>query len=539
MDDPPAVTTADPRPPGDGEPAAAGTAGGAGDAGGVSGAGDNGAGDDGAGGGGAGGGGGGGGTDLARESVWGPRYRRLTVGMLLTVTLVAFESMAISTVMPRVSDDLGGLGLYGWVFSGFFLGSLLGIVVAGQLTDTRGARWPFATALVLFAGGLVAGGAAPSMAVLVVCRVVQGIGAGGVSAIAVASVGRAYPPAVRPRMFAVFSTAWVVPGLVGPVAASSLTELLTWRSVFWGLLPFVVVAAVMTAPVLERTARRTAHAVAGAAVSDGAGPVGGAAVSDGAGPVGGAPGRRSRGGDALVLVTGVGLVLGGSGAPSPVVGGALVVAGLGPAVWAFVRLVPRGTVRLRQGMPAAVAVRGLQTFAFFGTSAFVSLALTEARDGSTWLASVALTASTVSWTAGSWLQQRVVLVRGPRWLVQRGLGLVAAGVVGMVAGLHAPVGVAIPLWALAGLGMGLSYSPLSVTVLAEAEPGREGSASASLQLCDVLGQSLGTGLAGVFVALGEARDWATTTSLDLAFGLTLAVALAGALAATRLPRRLH
>ncbi len=57
---------------------------------------------------------------------------------MLTITLVAFESLAIATVMPVVSDDLGGLGLYGWVFSGFFLGSLLGIVLAGWAADRRG-----------------------------------------------------------------------------------------------------------------------------------------------------------------------------------------------------------------------------------------------------------------------------------------------------------------------------------------------------------------------------------------------------------------
>jgi hypothetical protein len=86
--------------------------------------------------------------------------------------------------------------------------------------------------------------------------------------------------------------------------------------------------------------------------------------------------------------------------------------------------------------------------------------------------------------------------------------------------------------------MGLSYSPLTVTVLGLATPGREGNASSSLQLSDVLGQSLGTGLAGVFVALGEARGWATGSSLDLAFTMTLAVAVAGAVAAGRLPRQL-
>src|SRR4051795_2148399 len=89
-----------------------------------------------------------------------PGRRRLTVGLVLTITLVAFESLAIATVMPAVQEDLGGLSLYGWVFSGFFLASLVGIVVTGILTDRRGPGVPFGVGLVLFAAGLTAGGLA-------------------------------------------------------------------------------------------------------------------------------------------------------------------------------------------------------------------------------------------------------------------------------------------------------------------------------------------------------------------------------------------
>ncbi|MEO7572072.1 MAG: MFS transporter, partial [Acidimicrobiales bacterium] len=151
---------------------------------------------------------------------------------MLTITLVAFESLAIATVMPVVAADLGGLGLYGWVFSGFFLGTLLGIVVAGQLADERGTALPFALGLALFSVGILIGGLAPSMGVLVAGRVLQGIGAGAIPAVAYTTVGRAYPAAVRPRVFAVFSTAWVVPGLIGPAASTGIAHAVGWRGVF-------------------------------------------------------------------------------------------------------------------------------------------------------------------------------------------------------------------------------------------------------------------------------------------------------------------
>ena len=241
----------------------------------------------------------------------------------------------------------------------------------------------------------------------------------------------------------------------------------------------------------------------------------------------------------MVLVGGVALVLGGLGAHQLGLAVALVVAGALPAVWAFVRLVPEGTVRLHPGLPAAVAARGILTFAFFGTDAYVSLAVTDAHDADTWVAGLALTGATLAWTTGAWVQQRLVVQHGPRWLVRRGMAVIAVGIVGMIVALGSvPVGATVLAWTIGGLGMGLSYAPISVTVLGSAAPGQEGRASASLQLTDVLGVALGTGLVGVFVALGEGRDWATGSSLTIGFVVTLAVAVGGVVAAGRLPRRL-
>jgi MFS family permease len=443
------------------------------------------------------------------DGVWAPGRRRLTAGLVLTVTLVAFESLAIATIMPLVADDLGGLGLYGWVFSGFFLGSLLGIVVAGQLADRRGTRMPLALGLALFSVGLVVGGLAPTMAVLVLGRVAQGMGAGVVPAVAYTSVGRAYPASLRPRVFAVFSSAWVIPGLAGPAAAGAIEHASSWRFVFLALLPLVALAAAMALPALSGTAP---------------------------GVEGGADRAEGRIGWALLLVVGVALVLAGLGASNLVAAVALVALGGPVAARAFLRLVPEGTVRLRTGLPSAVAARGLLTFAFFGTDAFISLALTDALDQPTWVAGLTLTLSTLAWTAGAWMQERLVVERGPRWLVRRGMAVIAVAIAGTIAGLSLVPAVVVVAWTLAGLGIGLCYAPISVTVLGTAPAGEEGRASASLQLTDVLGVSLGTGIAGVFVAAGEAADWGTATSLQLGFLVTLAVAAGGAWAAGRLPR---
>jgi MFS family permease len=440
---------------------------------------------------------------------WAPHRRRLSIGLVLTVTLVAFEALAVSTVLPVVSDDLGGIGLYGWVFSAFFLGGMLGIVTAGRLADQRGTAVPYALGLALFAVGLVVGGLAPSMGVLVAARVAQGIGAGAIPAVAYTSVGRAYPAALRPRVFAIFSTAWVVPGLVGPAASSGIAHAIGWRGVFLALLPLVALAAVITLPALTRSVEHLD---------------------------GDADRTSGRTGPVLTLIAGVAAVLVAIGGAPIGAAVALVVVGVPVAVAGFVRLVPEGTLRLAPGIPAAVAVKGMLTFAFFGADAYVSLTLQDVRDQDTWVAGMALTLTTIAWTAAAWVQERWIHRVGPRRVVRLGLLLVAIGVALLLGALGPlPVWAATVVWSIAGFGIGLAYSPISVVVLGLAEPGHEGSASAAVQLCDVLGTALGTGVGGAAVAVADSQGWAIASGLRIGFAVTLAVALAGAMAARRLP----
>jgi MFS family permease len=159
--------------------------------------------------------------------LWSPGRRALTIGLILNVTIVASEALAVSTIMPIVADDLaaGSRDLYGWVFSSFLLGSLVGIVIAGTLIDRGSLVIPFVLGLGMFAGGLLVGGLAPSMEVLVGARLLQGLGAGAIPAVAYVSIGRALPEHLRPMMFATLSTAWVIPGVVGPALAGIVADL--------------------------------------------------------------------------------------------------------------------------------------------------------------------------------------------------------------------------------------------------------------------------------------------------------------------------
>jgi MFS family permease len=437
-------------------------------------------------------------------SLWSPERRNLTVGLVLTITLVAFEALAVSTVMPIVARELHGIELYGWVFTAFMLGSLIGIVLVGGLIDRRGLGGPFAAGIGLFATGLIVGGLAPSMPVLVAARFVQGLGAGAVPPIAYVAIGRSLPEHLRPQMFATLSTAWVLPGVVGPAIAGFVGETLGWRWVFLGLLPLIVLSASIAFPAVRRIGPDPTDA-------------------------GNAATLRDRAPLAFLVAIGTGLLLAGLTS-----GNELLVVGLGIlggaiAIYALRRLTPAGTLRAARGLPAAVLMRGILTFAFFAVDAYVALALVEWRGLSATQAGITLTAATVSWTAGSWTQARYAHRYPPERFVRMGLVVLVVGLASFSVVLLPDVSpwVSLPTFGLAGYAMGLAYSPLALIVLREAPTAEQGRASAAISLTDSLGTALGTGITGALVAASVRGTGDPAMGLALGFAVAVVIALVG------------
>jgi MFS family permease len=451
-----------------------------------------------------------------RDSLWRADRRALTLGLVLTITLVGFESLAISTVMPIVASELGGLELYGWVFSAFFLGSLIGIVVVGGVIDRGGLAIPFATGLGLFAVGLLIGGLSPSMPILVGARFLQGLGAGTIQPIAYVAIGRTLPESLRPRMFATLSTAWVLPGVIGPAIAGTVGDTVGWRYVFLGLLPLIVLAGALTLGAL--------HAIADVP------PPGAPARSDA---------RRGRLPLAMVVALGSGLLTVGltTGLLVPTV--VLSVVGLALGIFALRRLTPPGTLLARPVLPAAILLRGVLTCAFFGVDAFVALTLVEWRSLSATEAGLALTAATISWTAGAWIQARGATRWPTHWFVRLGFAVTVTGLAGMLLVLRQDVSwlVALGAFGIAGLGMGLAYSPLALIVLREASPETQGTSTSALSLTDSLGTALGTGLTGALVAASLRSTGQPAAGLAAGFAVSVAIGLGGLALTSRLRPR--
>jgi MFS family permease len=439
--------------------------------------------------------------------LWSAARRPLTVGLVLTITLVAAEALAVTAAMPIVARDLGGLELYGLVFSAFLVGSLVGIVVSGSLIDRRGVLLPFVLGLSLFTIGLMLAGAATSMPMLIAARLIQGIGGGAIPPIAYVAIGRSLPEHLRPRMFATLSTAWILPGLLGPGIAGFIAEAFDWRWIFFGLLPLIAVSGAMAYRGLRSLVPAT-PAREGSAASD----------------AGGTTTSRIR--DGLIVSVGVTIVTAGLASDSMVLLGALGAAGLLVTIWAFTRLAPPGTLRAARGYPTAVLLRGMLTFAFFAVDAYVTLLLVEVRGWSAAAAGLALTAATVSWTAGSWTQARLSERFAHERFVRVGFPVVAAGIGGMALILvpAVPAWLAVPIFAVGGFGMGLTYAQFALIVLRDVPREAQGAVTSGLTLSDTLGTTLGLSLAAAFVSA------AVRSGAGPAPGLALAIA-AGTLAA--------
>jgi MFS family permease len=449
-----------------------------------------------------------------QRTAWSQGQRLLTAGLVFMVTAVAFEGLAIPTVLPATLADLGGLALYGWAFSAFWLTNLVGITLAGLEADRRGPLRPFAAGTILFAVGLAVAGLAPSMPWVVAGRAIQGLGAGAIGSITYVAIARGYVAEAQPRMIAITSSAWVVPGLVGPALAGYITQQTSWRWAFLGLAPLLPLAALAVAGPMARLR------VAQPAAADPGGSVG-----------------RVR--DALQLSLGAAALLSALTAP-PFVGIPVAIVGMVIARPPLIRLLPPGTLSARPGRGAAIAVLALVSVSFFGVEAFVPLAVSSIRGMGPIAGGLALTTAAVTWAGGSWLQARLAPRRSRRTVVAAGLGLVLLGIaLETLVPLTAvpPVEMAAFAWAVAGLGMGLAYSTTTLVTIETAPRGEEGAASAAVQLSNTLGIALGTGLAGGVVALGASTVIGLVPGIAIA-NMLMIVAGAAALAIVgRIPDR--
>ncbi|HKU35539.1 MAG TPA: MFS transporter, partial [Paenarthrobacter sp.] len=190
-------------------------------------------------------------SDTSTAGILRRPYLLATVGTCALVFLSAFESLAVTTIMPVVSRDLNGASLYALAFAGPLATGVMGMVGAGNWSDRRGPRAPLYASVALFVAGLLIAGTALTMEMLVLGRLVQGLGGGAMTVALYVLVARIYPPVLHAKIFAAFAASWVVPSLVGPFAAGVVAQLSSWHWVFLGVVGLVVPALAMVVPAMR------------------------------------------------------------------------------------------------------------------------------------------------------------------------------------------------------------------------------------------------------------------------------------------------
>ena len=438
--------------------------------------------------------------------ILGRPYRWVTVGMMAMILLAAFEALAVTTVMPTISRELDGGDLYALAFSGPLAVGVVGMVVAGNWSDRSGPRRAIFATVFSFAGGLLIAGLAINMPMLVLGRLISGLGGGGLTVALFVLVARVFPERLHPRVFAAFAAAWVIPSLVGPLIAGIVAETVGWRWVFLGVVVLVMLAMFMVVPVMRgfpsvqsvepwQVSRILWSLLAAVAVL----------IASLAGHASGA----------FVWVLSLGAVL--------------------VALVALRPLLPLGTLRAAVGLPTIILLRGVVAGAYFASETYLPYFFTSQYGLTPALAGLALSVAGLSWAGASWLQGKYSARISDVASIRLGTALVLFAVlVALGCSIFAlPAVFAIVGWVFAGAGMGAMYPRMSVAMLRLSEPAKQGFNSSALAISDSTGAAVTLALtAAVFATLGGSASGASAGSGDVVnvLAFTGCFALSGVLA---------
>jgi MFS family permease len=416
-------------------------------------------------------------TDTSEvTSIWDRRRIWVTSGAVALIFLGAIEALAVTTVMPIVSDALDGGALYAVAFSGTLATSVIGMVAAGAWSDSRGPRGALYVAVSLFLAGLLISGLAVTMHQFLLGRLVQGLGAGGQTVALYVVVARLYPPQLHGRIFAAFAAAWVVPSMIGPFLAGAVAEHIHWRWAFLGV-------AALTAAAFAIIAVRLRGVHLGH----------------------GEPQDRRVVGIRLLLAVVVALLavlIGFSADLAPAAGWPVALVALVAIAFALLPLLPRRTLRAGRGLPSVVLMRGIAAGSFFAAEAYIPYLLMERFAFTATWAGLALMFAALAWASASELQGRFGERLGNLRITAISLSLLVVALlcVLLAATLDVSPVFVIVGWGFAGGGMGLLYPRLTVLTLAYSDERDQGFNSSALSISDSAGSAVTIAVAGLAVA---------------------------------------
>jgi MFS family permease len=411
----------------------------------------------------------------------------VTLALLLVTALASFESTVVSTAMPTIIGDLGGLALYSWVFSIYLMTATVMMPIYGRLADIYGRRRILLTAVSVFLAGAIACGFAHSMPQLIAARALQGLGAAGLVPIALTVSADLYSLEERARVQGLFSGVWGVASLIGPLLGAWMTIFFGWRSIFTINIPLGLLALMLVATQMQET---RAHL----------------------------PDPLDLAGAATLVLGIAGLLFAvlhrpGEGALAFGWRAAIFAAALG-SLALFVQLQNRRAhplvppVLFRRMATAAPFIAGvLLGTTIFGVDTFVPLFVQGARGGTAGAAGAVVTPLVLMWALTATAAARLIVRFGFRFTARLGALLSLAGLLALAAAAwwNASVPWISAACALVGMGLGPSSMSQVLAVQASVPERQRGVATALVPFFRTLGGSVGVGALGGLLAMGLVR----------------------------------
>ena len=393
-----------------------------------------------------------------------------TFALALCLFMAALEMTVVSTAMPTVVGELGGLQSYAWVFTAYMLASTVTVPLYGKLADSLGRKPVLLFGIGLFLVGSIASGLSPSMGWLIAFRVLQGLGAGSMQPVALTVIGDLYTLEQRARVQAAFSAVWGIAGLIGPLTGGLIVKYLTWHWIFFINVPVGLGALALLVAFFHERVERQARSID---------VVGALLLSVGVVLL-------------LVGVQGVGTTL----LALPVALGVLAL---------FVRVERRvkepilpPSLFLNRTIAVSSVAGAFFSAGQFGATTYVPLYVQGVLGGSPTLAGGMITPMIVGWPLASIVAGRLLLKVGFRPVVLTGLGLSVVGTVLMVALLRPGAPLLVPQLAMGVFGVGLGLTATSLMIAVQTSVGWElrGVATASHMFFRTIGGALGVGVMG-------------------------------------------
>jgi len=401
-----------------------------------------------------------------------------TIGIMLSLFLASMEGTVISTAMPTIATQLGGLEWYSWVFSAYMLASTTTVPLFGKLSDIYGRRLIYAIAMVFFLGGSLLCGIAQSMEQLILFRVVQGLGAGGLMPLAFIIVGDMFTLEQRAKMQGLFSGVWGVSSVIGPLLGGFLVDQISWPWVFYINIPFGLVAcALVWFSWVDRPRTGTTRPAIDYL------------------------------GAALLSAAVVALLLG-----LFELGSAFSTVLLLSSVMLFVALFwveqrapdPVLPLRLFRDRTFAIACANgvLAGWSMFGSISFVPLFVQAVLGTSATQAGITLMPMMLGWVGASIIGSRLLLRMSYRTLALLGMSLLSLGMFSMTFNnANTPQIVLLINLGLMGIGMGLTIPSFLIAVQSTVPPRDLGSATSVVQFARSIGGTLGVSVMGVALSM--------------------------------------